>query len=48
LCPEAITLNERHGFGRAVNGLPLDGFTGCGKNSVLYQGTTLEAAEKGI
>jgi hypothetical protein len=24
----------------------MDGFTGCGKTHVLYQGTTLQAAEK--
>jgi hypothetical protein len=31
---------EGHGFSRAANDLAPDGFTACGKNSVLYQGTT--------
>ena len=33
--------NEGHGFSRAVKVCALDGFTGCGKTHVLYQGTTL-------
>jgi hypothetical protein len=38
--PPNSKYREGQAFSRAANDLAPDGFTGCGKNSVLYQGTT--------